>query len=496
MALSNRARLLVFIPAYQASAHIESVLQRIPTDLIDEFEVEVLVIDDASTDDTIAVATASLEALSLDVSWTVLANPDNLGYGGNQKLGYRYAIDNGFDLVVMVHGDGQYPPEEIVALTQQAQVCGVAFGSRMSRPHKALAGGMPRYKYAGNKILTRVQNRLLGTHLTEFHSGFRAYSTELLLEIPFELNSNDFHFDTEIFIQCVLAGRAIGEIDIDTCYGDEICRVNGLRYAWNVLRQTGRSRMHGLGLMYERKFDVQSGQDLYESKLDFLSPSTLVLERIAPASSVLDLGSSTGHLSGALLDRGCVVTGVDIVATDRPNSFSKFFVSDLNEEIPDICQEVDIVLLMDVIEHLHSPEEFVERLSVFCQANQVQEIYVSTGNVAFIVQRMILVLGQFNYGPRGILDITHTRLFTLKTLERLFRQAGFSVEERVGIPAPFPLVLGSERLGTFALWVNRIAIKVSKRLFSYQLFLSLKPPPDLARMISQSQVQASALVES
>ena len=177
-------RLLVFILTYEAAQHVPSVVARVPRDLDDEFYTHVLVIDDGSTDGTAVVARdALLQDSHLPYSWTVLANPHNQGYGGNQKLGYQWAIDHKFDVVVMIHGDGQYPPEQIRPLARLAHDHGAAFGSRIATPGDARRGGMPAYKYFGNRILTKVQNRLLKADLTEFHSGFRAYRTDVLRSV-------------------------------------------------------------------------------------------------------------------------------------------------------------------------------------------------------------------------------------------------------------------------------------------------------------------------
>lgn len=486
-------KLLVFIPTYEASRHIEWVLGRIP-DLSERFATHVLVIDDASRDGTAAVAARALERRGAEhFSWEVLANPRNLGYGGNQKLGYRYAVERGFDVVVMVHGDGQYPPEQIEPLAMAALSSGAAFGSRMATPDQALAGGMPRYKYVGNRILTTFQNRFLETELTEFHSGFRAYAVDTLERIPYELNSSDFHFDTEIFIQCVRAGVEISEIDIPTHYGDEVCHVNGIKYARNVVSQTLRSRLHDMGLMYERKYDVGSRADLYESKLDFASPATAALERVVPGSTVLDLGSSTGHLAAALRAKGCRVIGVDIEKSVDLDAFDEFIVWNLDEGMPEIDEPVDVVLMLDVIEHLRSPESFVSDLARFCNERGVRSVHVSTGNVAFAVQRLMLLIGQFNYGPRGILDMTHTRLFTKSTIERLFRQSGFEVTENFGLPAPIAFAVDDDRIGGALFKANELALRVAERPFSFQFFLSMRPPVSLDDLIVQSTAYAEVI---
>src|SRR6266581_8623757 len=244
-------RLLIFVVAYNAETTIEKVLRRIPRSLHRE-DIEVLVIDDSSADSTFA-RSVRYQQRNSEFKLTVLRTPENQGYGGNQKLGYRYALDNGFDIVALIHGDGQYAPERLPELIEPLLrgEADAIFGSRMLDKRAALRGGMPLYKWIGNQILTAFQNRMLGTALSEFHSGYRLYATSALTQIPFEKNTNDFHFDTEIIIQFVLKKLCIVELPIPTFYGNEICHVNGLRYAWDICRSTIKGRLCGLHLFYD-----------------------------------------------------------------------------------------------------------------------------------------------------------------------------------------------------------------------------------------------------
>jgi glycosyltransferase involved in cell wall biosynthesis len=264
----QRLRLLVLIVAYEAEATIESVLKRIPGGLADRYEVEILVIDDASTDGTFALAEALRLAGSLPFRLHVLANPRNQGYGGNQKIGFHFALDRGFDVVALVHGDGQYAPECMPTLLQPLAKgeADAVMGSRMMISRGALTGGMPLYKFVGNRILTALQNWILRARLSEYHSGYRLYSMAALRRIPFDLNTNDFHFDTEIIIQLLIAKQRIRELPIPTHYGGEISRVNVFRYGWSVVMAVITARMQQVGLFYDRKFDCQPGDP--EARLD------------------------------------------------------------------------------------------------------------------------------------------------------------------------------------------------------------------------------------
>src|SRR4030081_1260872 len=171
----GRKRLLIFIVAYNAQTTIEKVLSRTPSSLCGD-NVEILIIDDSSQDDTFGNGLRYQQQNSA-FKITVLRTRENQGYGGNQKLGYRYAIDNGFDIVALVHGDGQYAPEKLPALLEPLLrgEADAVFGSRMIDKCAPRQGGMPLYKWIGNQILTSFQNFMLQTRLSEFHSGYRLY---------------------------------------------------------------------------------------------------------------------------------------------------------------------------------------------------------------------------------------------------------------------------------------------------------------------------------
>jgi glycosyltransferase involved in cell wall biosynthesis len=495
----DRPRLLIFIVAYNAERTIESVLARIPASLSEQCEVEVLVIDDSSQDRTFERGRRVSESETFPFPLHVLYNPVNQGYGGNQKLGFRFAIRQGFDFVALLHGDGQYAPERLPDLVRPLAdgQADAVLGSRMLGG-EALSGGMPLYKFVGNRVLTTLQNRLLRTHLSEFHSGYRVYSVSALEQIPFDLNTNDFHFDTEIIIQLVLAGLRVNEVPIPTYYGDELCHVNGVKYAWNVAKTTSRARVQELSLLYDRKYDCQPGEtERYEAKLHYESPHTLALRSIPAGASVLDLGCAGGFLGAALRERGCRVVGVDARPLADGIELDEFHLHDLNSpDLPVDPAEFDYVLLLDVLEHLDRPEEFMDRLSAATASAPDLKLVVSTGNVAFALTRVLLLAGQFNYGKRGILDLTHTRLFTFPTIVRLLEGAWFEPLLVRGVPAPFPLAVESPRVGRALVAANRALVRVRKQLFAYQAFILARPRPSLDRLLGEAEQASLARVSS
>jgi glycosyltransferase involved in cell wall biosynthesis len=499
MQSSKKPRLLVFVVAYNAERTIQSVLARIPGSLSDHYDVEILAIDDASPDRTFEVGHGVKAAGSLPFPLRVLFNPINQGYGGNQKIGYHYAIQNGFHFVALLHGDGQYAPEALPELIEPLRrgEADAVFGSRMLDRGGALKGGMPLYKFAGNKILTWIQNRLLGTRFSEFHSGYRLYSVTALEKIPFDRNTNDFHFDTEIIIQLLIAQMRIRELPIPTYYGDEICHVNGLGYAWNVVRTTLKSRAHAMDIFYDSKFDCAPDRGTnvhYALKAGYDSPHAAALELVVPGSRVLDLGCAGGYMSALLeRERGCRATAVDKFPLGDNVKLSRFIEHDLNSGIPDVnVAEYDYVLLLDVIEHLNTPEVFFDRLREAMKYCTKTTLILSTPNIGFLIVRLMLLLGQFNYGKRGILDMTHTRLFTFSSLRRLVEQRGFRVVRCRGIPAPFPLALGDNPLGRSLLALNKACIRFLPRLFSYQIFLVVEPKPSLELLLQNAITESSS----
>ncbi|MEK6894837.1 MAG: glycosyltransferase family 2 protein [Nanoarchaeota archaeon] len=228
-------KLMILVVAYNAESTIKHLLERTPKEVWKRAS-EVVIADDASKDFTSVVAN-EYKLRNKKNNLTIIKHQNNKGYGGNQKWGYTYAMKKGYDIVVMIHGDAQYPPEYITKLIKPIEEnnADFVFGSRMAG--HPIKGGMPIYKFIGNVFLTTTENIILGTRLTEFHSGFRAYSIQTLKKIPLNLDSDGFHFDSEIIMQFVRSKKKIKEIVIPTFYGDEKCNVKVISYGLNILKE-------------------------------------------------------------------------------------------------------------------------------------------------------------------------------------------------------------------------------------------------------------------
>jgi glycosyltransferase involved in cell wall biosynthesis len=243
-------KVIVVMPAWNASRTLERTVELIPREWVDE----VILVDDKSSDDTVEVAR---RVPNLNVIW----HPHNVGYGGNQKTCYLEALQRGADVVVMLHPDGQYEPTLIPDLVRPIlnDEADFVLGSRLAEPGAAIAGGMPRWKWLANRFLTGIENRVLGTNLSEMHTGYRAYSRKLLLEVPFLRNALDFSFDSEMLLQAAHLGFRIKEVPARSRYFEDASSVDlrqGVVYGLKTLAACGRLMLHRTGLWRSRKFEA------------------------------------------------------------------------------------------------------------------------------------------------------------------------------------------------------------------------------------------------
>jgi 2-polyprenyl-3-methyl-5-hydroxy-6-metoxy-1,4-benzoquinol methylase len=464
-------RIGVFIVSYNASHRLTRTIQRIPPELLGVIE-EVCVFDDFSEDDTFQLAKELAGSERWAAKLKAFRNPRNYGYGGNQKVCFAYALERGLDHVILLHGDGQYAPEVLPDLIWPvlSQGADVVFGSRMLEPRAALRGGMPLYKWIGNQVLSRFQNLALNMHLSEFHSGYRLYGTAVLKRIPFEANSDGFHFDTQIIIQCRALGVGIHEVPIPTYYGDEIGHRNGPRYAWDVCYDVLEYRLHQLHVVRRQRYLVDRDEK-YKFKYSPHSSHSLIVDKVPPGSVVLDVGCGRGLLAKALARRGAHIVGVDALPEDQIEpEVAEYHQLDLEQhERLRLGRQFDCIILADVIEHLRNEEEILRHLRQFLKADG--RLIISTGNVAIWIYRLSLLIGRFNYGPRGILDRTHVKLYTRSTFRRLIEKCGYKVLRIDYTNLPFELVFESTSKSRLLRAVDscyHLLTRLWPTLFAYQ----------------------------
>jgi len=490
---THSGKILILIVAYQAERHLASVLDRIPVEIINDPAVEILIMDDGSSDTGVLVGRTWAEHRQAS-RVTVLRNPVNQGYGGNQKIGYRIGIDAGFDFIILLHGDGQYAPELLPMFIHTWKETGadVILGSRMADLKTARSGGMPLYKMIGNRILTTFQNALTNQNLSEYHTGYRGYATSFLKRIPFEINTDKFHFDTEILLQAFHVGAHIVEFPIPTHYGKEICNVNGMEYAKDVFSATLRYKMHQFGMLCDLKYRRTDPERYGEKSSMVYSSHAIALEvvRETQPHTILDLGCGPGFIAGQCRKLGIEVTGVDMF---KPREGTVHHFRQLNLEKdppPEDAFQFDMILLLDVLEHFAEPEKFLldlrNRNIAAHEDRPLPVVVISTPNVAFAAIRLNLLLGRFNYAERGILDITHKRLFTRRSLVDMLQECGYSIEKMYPAAAPFQAVMPGP-MGNFLGWCAAILARWWPSLFAFQFVIVCRPQPGIRQLIQRSE---------
>lgn len=237
-------KIICVLPAYNAAKTLAKSIQEIPVGIVDHF----VIVDDGSTDETLAVAESLKDNFVIDI----IPHGKNLGYGANQKSCYNYALSLNADIIIMLHPDYQYEPRLLGCMVEMiaSEVYDLALGSRVLSDG-ALSGGMPLYKYIINRSLSFLQNRILGLNLSEYHTGYRAFSKKVLHAIPYNSNSDDFIFDNEILIQTNLAGFRIGEISVPAKYFAEASSIGfykSMIYGFGVLRCSFEALLVRLGV--------------------------------------------------------------------------------------------------------------------------------------------------------------------------------------------------------------------------------------------------------
>lgn len=480
---ANGKKLGVFVIAYNAEKLIQTTLSRIPEEIWNEVEV-VYVVDDCSTDET------TREAMKFPHhrdKLVVLRNRANRRYGGNQKFGYQYAIDRGLDAVVMLHGDGQYAPELLPDLFRPLieENADVVIGSRMINRRDALKGGMPKYKFVGNIVLTKIENVLSGMNLSEFHSGYRGYAVRFLSRIPLWADSNEWHFDTHILFQANSAKAKIVELPIPTRYADEVCHVNGVMYGLNCIRSAILYRLHRWHIIYLNRYDLISSNMVECRKLnDPYSSHSLIVKRLKQMNlqdvRVLDLGFGCAAIASVLNKEGAILDGIDrdpSAIQESGHLFATTYQADLDciQHIP-LAEPYDIVLAADILQFLVDPSMFLSRLKKYTVKGGL--LAVALPNVVNLQTRIRVLFGNFPLHHRGLLENRALHFYTLKDMKQLLIKAGWQVEQvdvtSVPLPMVFPILTRKPFLPI--LWVCRFFTWLFRGLFAYQGILFCRNP--------------------
>ncbi len=467
--VSTPKRIGIIVVAYNAASTLAKVLDRIPPEFIPRI-TKILICDNASEDQTYLVGLGYKQVDGRKLPLEVLRNPRNVGYGGNQKIGYEWAIEHELDIVVLLHADGQYAPEmlpEIVAPLDRDEADAV-FGSRMMTPGGARKGGMPMYKVIGNKVLSTIENRLAGTNLSEWHSGYRAYSVAALRDVPFQRNTNEYDFDTEIIIQFHEAGKRIMEIPIPTYYGEEISYVNGPRYATDIVKDVIRYRAHKIGI---GRGDTAFATSLYEPKAGADTANRRMLAWLSGsvAQRILVIGAEAELLIPEL--RG---SGHDVTVMVEPSRRASVNADDAGVVIAeldagigaDVGEGFDVVVAVDALGRVRDTPALLGAVRRVLRPDG--RLLVSVSNFGHWYPRSRVLSGTWAYDTRGLLDAAQLRFFTGGEAASLLEHSGFTMRrtETVGLP------LEAERSRALAV-IDGVGLAIRPTLFAYQYLFEL-----------------------
>lgn len=305
------------------------------------------------------------------------------------------------------------------------------------------------------------------------------YNVRYLSKIPYLYNSDDDSFINEVAIQIVLSDFKFIEIN------SEIKSNISYQAKLKTLKVFISAYLHSIGIFYQNKFDIIQDNQQYSLKLGYPSSHTFAINAVPKNSNVLDVGAGPFGVGHELKNKNCTVVTVD--QFDIPNKYKldQHIVTNLDTNFSISTKEYDCILFLDIIEHLVNPEAFMMKFSEQFTYKK-QKIIFTTANISFFPVRMMLLLGYFNYGKSGILDKTHTRLFTFSSFVKLIKDTRLTIIDVKGIPAPYPKAIGNNIFSRSLLFINLFLMKISKGLFSYQIYIEAETNPSVFYIVNES----------
>lgn len=411
----------------------------------------------------------------------VLSVQADSGRGYLKKLGFHYATENGFSVVVALHSSCQPSGQSLASLIRPilSDEADAVLGIPSECDHVETAFSLSAlFGRAAKRVCSIVFSKIAGASEKHIRHDYSAVAVHALKQLPFEYNENDDRFDFEFFIQLRRAGLRMAEVHLTAGHAVNASPPCGLADFLCALRAIVHSRCNDLGVQYDKKFDCNCTEVLYDLKMGYPSSHTLVLEEVPSGSKVLDVGCGPGLFSAKLKEKGCRVHGLDRSRSpDTANYLDAFVLSDLDKDGLNVpLKDYDHILLMDIIEHLDSPEGLLEEIRHRSPAIR-PTVIITVPNVGFFLSRLSLLSGNFQYGKQGVLDFTHKRLFTVKSLKTLLQQCGYHIECIKGIPGPYPKALGPGLVSHTLVQANLYLARLWPGLFAYQVFARAYPKP-------------------
>lgn len=475
-------RIAILIIGFDTADRLLETLDRIPAEIADQVE-EVVVYGDGTADESSAGELTTQCGLSRE-KIAFFRTPHGVRHGRNLKRVLQYVVRRGFDYVVILRSDGRYAPESLNELLAPLETgeADLVIGSRFAPGGRMQTGSMPAYKRVGNRALTFLQNRITGFRHSDFCSGFRAYRTTALAELPLVRNSDSWLFDTQVLLEFDAHRFRVEESSVPAFSSEEISPLNAFFYALACLWESAKFRIAQWHLLRSSPFAAPEPDYRFH---DAPGSSHRVILDLLPASPplrILDVGTASGYLDRELQARGHSVTGIecDPQRAEQARPFcSELIVGDVQTmDLSRYAESFDCVLLADVVEHLVHPEEALQKIVATLKPGG--RLIICVPNVANLYVRLNLLFGRFRYEPSGILDATHLRFFTLRTFRDMVEGVGLDIRSIQPTPIPLPwLFSGIRQHGWFRLLYRglRALTRTFRRAFAYQ-FVALAEKPE------------------
>jgi len=433
---------------------LQETVARIAAEVASEIE-EIVIVDDRLKADSALLAIPEVRGLRA---------PRDLGYGGARKAAFEYASARGFDHVIALNGDGSHPPELIgsflAAIERSPHALIVATRQKLSRI---------------DRLEAFLHSRILGIRIRDPRSGYRAYPVSALGCVPYQLCARDRSFDDQILVQFRALDAEICEVESAETWGDDQA---GSPSTTSGIVASLDYRLHQLHFSRRHRYMVDEGVH-YKLKLSPTGSHMQIVEAIDAGSQVLDLGCSQGLLARPLAEKGVEVTGVDLGAeagAELASELTAYYSRDLDLplELP-VARDFDYVVVADVIEHVRNRSQLLRSARRYLKSGG--RLIISTPNIAIWVYRLSLLVGRFEYGPRGVLDETHVHLYTGATFRREVENAGFEILDQRVTALPFEVVFEStgrsRAVGLLAGFYHAVA-RAWPSMFAYQYILEAR----------------------
>ena len=490
--LGQKQRVMILLVPTLKDQPLADLLQRLPSNLLDDEAIDWVLLD-RSVNGLAASQARQWVDDQQQQRWTLLHNPTPHGYGGNQKLGFRLALDREYDFVIHFLADGRYDPTDLERFVTnwRNDPVDVLLGDRLNQDEN-FKPEMPVTRCLANRLLAWYQNKMAHANFSDFHCALRGYATRFLQTVPFEINTNAMHFDSHLLLQAHCINASIRQIPVNYHHQLGTPYRAGMGYAWNVFKAASQYRMHQMGMLCSLSYRDLRPTKYQDKTADFHSSHQVALQLIKQLKpqTITDIGCGPGFIAKHCEMSGIRVTGLDMYPPQEStmSHFHKVVLE--SEELPTDPFASDVVLMLDIIEHLARPEEFLLDMRNKSHALGVSQgtktLLLSTPNIAFIIPRLNLLLGRFNYAERGILDITHKRLFTRKSLCHCLETCGYRIQKVHPIGLAFEVVFDGW-IGKSLARVAWLAACVLPTVFAAQFLVVCQPTPGLKQVLEDSQ---------